>query len=117
MEPITIISTAFAIVAPFLTKTGEKIAGKMGEDVWEWIKKPFSEEEKKELLSDLDKEENVDVLKAALIKKMEADPEFKNGFTEVVNAVQGSPSQQNIKNEKDVGKQINITNNSGNIQM
>ena len=39
MEPITIITTALALATPYLAKTGEKVAEKIGEDVWNMLKK------------------------------------------------------------------------------
>lgn len=42
MEIITIVSRALNLATPFLTKTGEEIERKVGEEIWNFIQKPFN---------------------------------------------------------------------------
>jgi hypothetical protein len=41
IEPIALATTALTIATPYLLKSGEAIAEKIGEDIWKLIKKPF----------------------------------------------------------------------------
>lgn len=117
MEPITLITAALTLASPFLVKTGEKIAGKVGEDIWELVKKPFSQEEKEKLFTNLDDPKKVELLKKALIEKVSVDDNYKSLLQKAVENSQGNNSQQNIQNQGNVEKQINIQNSSGSIQM
>jgi len=119
MEPITLITTAIALATPFLTKTGEKIAEKIGEDIWNLIKKPFTKE-KKSFSIDINNQEEKDKLIALLLKEINNDSSFKQELETTVAKSQEELNayyQQNINNNGQIDKQINIQNNSGNIQM
>jgi len=120
MEPITLITTAITLATPFLLKTGEKIAERIGEEIWKQIKKPFTKDKSSEFLIDLnnqqEKEKFIELLKETIGK----DIEFKRELEFAVEKGQKELNayyQQNINNNGQIDKQINIQSNSGNIQM
>lgn len=120
MEPISLITTALALATPYLVKTGEKFAEGVGEDIWKLIKKPFTKTEDKTLLKEFNLDRDSDKLKVALLKKLNEDDEFKQEFEKAVTTAQNDLNayyQQNINNNGDIEKQINIQDNKGNIQM
>lgn len=118
MDPLTLATAAYTLAKPFLEKTGEGVARKVGEDIWNMIKVPFARKGK----------ENVEVLAAAdhkgFIKQLEIqlqqDEELTDRLRKLVSNSQNLLSgnfQQTINSHGDVEKQINIQTNSGNIQM
>jgi len=118
---ITITALAIAaynLAKPFLEKTGEGVARKAGEDIWNLIKKPFQEEGHTDIESlALTNEPN---FKVQLEKKLSEDEMLRNALTDIVQKAELELSgnfQQNINSYGDVEKQINIQTNSGNIQM
>jgi hypothetical protein len=120
MEPITLITTALALATPYLVKTGEKFAEGVGEDIWKWIKKPFTKAEEKNLITEFNLDRDSDKLKVALIEKLNEDNDFKQEFEKAVTKAQNELNayyQQNINNNGYIEKQINIQDNKGNIQM
>jgi len=120
MEPITLITTALTLATPYLIKSGEKLAEGIGEDVWAWIKKPFTTDDEKEIISNFQIDEDSEKLKAILLEKINQDIVFKQEFEKAVNIAQEASNeyyQQNIHNNGNIEKQINIQENSGNIQM
>jgi len=54
MEPIT-ASIIISAVLPFLKKGGEAIAGGVGRDLWELVKRPFQSESEKRTIEELEK--------------------------------------------------------------
>ena len=88
MEPITLITTALTLATPYLIKTGEKFAEGIGEDIWKWIKKPFTKEEEKTIISDFQMERDSDKLKAALLEKVNEDNNFKEELENAINKAQ-----------------------------
>jgi ribosomal protein L16 Arg81 hydroxylase len=120
MEPISLITTALALATPYLIKTGEKFAEGVGEDIWKWIKKPFTKPDEKNLLKEFNLDRDSDKLKVALLDKLNEDHDFKQEFENAVTNAQNklnSYYQQNINNTGNIEKQINIQDNKGNIQM
>jgi len=118
MDAITLATTALSLVGPFLEKTGEGVARKVGEDIWNFIKSPFVKDGK--LSSSSDVPVDIEILRDNLIERIEADENFKNDLLSTVKAGQQEligNFQQNIENREKVEKQINIQSNSGNIQM
>jgi len=110
--------TAYNLAKPFLDKTGEGVARKVGEDIWTLIKKPFQSDKGDDIeafaLS------NVNDFKAQLEKKLSEDVALREELDECINNAQLELSgnfQQNINSYGDIEKQINIQTNSGNIQM
>lgn len=120
MEPITLITTAIALATPYLLKTGEKIAEGIGEDIWKLIKKPFTKNKSAEFDIDINNQQDKEKLLALLNEKLADDAEFKKELEIAVEKAQQELNayyQQNINNNGQIEKQINIQNNSGNIQM
>jgi hypothetical protein len=120
MELITLATTALTLASPYLVKSGEKIAENIGEGIWNFIKKPFTSENDKKLISDLSINDNIEIIKAELINKLSKDPVFEAELRKAVENAQSqliNNAQQNINNSGEIEKQINIQQNSGNIQM
>ncbi len=118
MEPITLITTALTLATPYLIKSGEKLAEGIGEDIWSWIKKPFTTEEEKEIVSNFEIDKDSEKLKTILLEKINDDIEFKQEFEAAVNNAQeqlNSYNQQNINNNASIEKQVNIQNLTGDI--
>jgi len=120
MELLTLATAALTLATPYLVKSGEKIAENIGEEIWKFIKKPFVTENDTKLINELDVNSNLEIFKAELINKLSENPDFA---VELQNVVEKAQSQiidrahQSIINKGDVEKQINIQQNSGNIQM
>ncbi len=118
MDIITLASTAYIFAKPFLEKTGEGIARKIGEDIWNLIKKPFIEKgtESIETTATADPE----AFTKELQKHLQDDEAFAAQLTELLSNSQNLLSgnlQQNINSYGKIEKQINIQTYSGNIQM
>ena len=116
MEPITIISTAIALATPYLIKSGESVAEKIGEEVWELLKKPFTKEKREELFVAPPEEKQLELIKKELLVKITDDPEYRKELLQTISRAQANLNQQNINNQGKVEKQINIQTNSGNIK-
>lgn len=118
MDILTLASTAFVLAKPFLEKTQEGVARKVGEDIWNLIKTPFTKKGKNqvEALANTDQE----VFKKELEQYLLEDETFAKQLSELINQSQNLLSgnfQQNINSYDKVEKQINIQTNSGTIQM
>lgn len=120
MEPVTLITTAIALATPYLLKTGEKIAEDIGEDIWKRIKKIFTKSDNPNYTIDINDETEKEKLVQALTEKLKSDYEYKEELEKAVIKGQKELNayyQQNIHNNGQIEKQINIQDNSGNIQM
>jgi hypothetical protein len=119
MDPITLITTAIALATPYLLKTGESIAEAIGKDIWKLIKKPFIKDKQTPFQIDFNQPEEKTKLVNLLLEEINKDSNFKLKLETVV--VKGQKElnayRQNINNNGEIGKQINIQSNSGNIQM
>lgn len=118
MDILTLASTAYILSKPFLEKTSEGIARKVGEDIWNLIKQPFIKKGKKniEALATADQEAFTKELEQQLLH----DDALAHRLSELVTNYQNLLSgnfQQNINTYDKVERQINIQTNSGNIQM
>ena len=118
MDILTLATTAYILSKPFLDKTGEGIARKVGEDVWNLIKMPFIKKggENVEQLAISDHE----TFTKDLEQQLQLDEEFTLKLSKLVSKSQNVLTgvfQQNIDSHGEIGKQINIQMNSGNIQM
>lgn len=119
MEPITLITTALTLATPFLIKSGESFAEKVGEDIWDVIKSPFVKKNV-EVPTKVDSINEKNELIKLIQNELKENAQYKE---ELENAVEkgkeqlNSYSQQNINNNAEVQKQINIQTNSGSIQM
>lgn len=112
MDIITLTTTALTLMTPFLTKVAEGSSRKIGEDLWNLIKKPFLK--KNQDIDKLSQEE----FKAELIKLLEEDCNFKNELENYIDFLNSqSTIQQNIQNEGAITKQVNIGSNIGNISL
>ena len=116
MEPITIIKTALALASPYLAKKGEKVAEKIGEDVWNMLKKPFKKDKEKELFPESPNETQLEKIKEELLLKVQSNESYKNELLQTISDAKTDLNQQNINNQGKVEKQINIQNNTGNIK-
>jgi hypothetical protein len=120
MEFILLAQTAIELIAPFLTKSGEKIAENIGEEIWNFIRKPFNTEKDKFLIEQIEKDSDVQSLEIRLIEKLQQDSEFASNLKNIIENAQKDlreNAQQINNNNAKIEKQINIQNNSGSIQM
>jgi hypothetical protein len=117
MEPLTLATTALALATPYLIKTGEKIAENIGESIWKLISRPFSKEDEKSLASSIQHGEAKDRFITDLIEKINSDNHFRQELENAVHNAQKSlnASQQNITNNGQIEKQVNIQNITGDI--
>ncbi|KQC02024.1 hypothetical protein [Pedobacter sp. Hv1] len=118
MDILTLASTALILAKPFLEKTQEGVARKVGEDIWNLIKMPFTKKGKDhtEDLAITDEEQ----FKKELEQHLHQDEEFAKQLSNLVNQSQNLLSgnfQQNINSYDKVEKQINIQTNTGSINM
>ncbi|KAA6303273.1 MAG: hypothetical protein EZS26_000534 [Candidatus Ordinivivax streblomastigis] len=120
MDIITLATTALSLVTPFLIKTGEKFAEGVGEDIWNLLKKPFSKKEQKSLEVNIQNDLEREKIIKEIIAKINFDRKYK---TELENAVINAQetliahNQQNINNNGNIEKQVNIQNVIGNINL
>ncbi len=118
MEPITLITTALALSTPFLIKTGEKIAENIGEGIWNLIKKPFIKNKEIDSNIDIKNEDEKEKLIKLLLGKINDDISFKEDLERAVLKGKNDLNayyQQNINNNAQIEKQVNIQNLTGNI--
>ena len=120
MEPITIITTAMALLSPYFVKSGEKFAEGIGESLWTWIKTFFSKQGNESQLPNLDDKHFHENLKQLFQDKINSDENFKNEFEFEIEKMQEKINARNQQNRENIGnieKQIIIQENHGNIQM
>lgn len=118
MEPITLVTTAIALATPYLVKSGEVVAEKIGESIWNLIKKPFAKDTEDITAINFNDEKDIEKLQKALLNKINQDGNYKFELLEgVKKAEKELQNNQQINNYDEVQKQINIGHNSGNIQM
>lgn len=118
MDILTLASTAYILSKPFLDKTGEGVARKVGEDIWSLIKMPFAKKGK-ENIEELAVNDHVAFTKE-LEQQLQQNDSLARQLSELVTNSQNLLSgnfQQNINSYDKVEKQINIQTNSGSIQM
>lgn len=116
MEPIAIVTTAISLASPYLAKTGEKIAEKIGEDLWNMLKKPFTKEKRKDLFPESPNNEQLEKIKEELIIKVQDNESYKKELLKTITEAKTTLNRQNINNQGEVKKQINIQTNSGDIK-
>ncbi len=119
MDIPTLALTALTLAKPFLEKTQEGMAKKIGEEIWTFIKKPFAQKTEDNVAEELAKSNEVEFTRQ-LEEKLRIDPEMVSKLTEIVNQAQtilNGNLQQNINSYEKIEKQVNIQNNTGNIQM
>lgn len=113
MDILTLATTALSLASPFLTKIGEGTSRKIGEDIWNLIKKPFGEKG-----HEIDAKNSAEV-KNELVDMLNKNPDFKNELENLVNnaQVELGTINQNIQNNSSIEKQVNIGSNIGNITL
>ncbi len=112
MEILTLATTALTLAKPFLDKIGEGTSRKIGEDIWNLIKSPFLSKEKK--IEELKEEERKEIL----ITYLQSDPELRSELEKEISNIQNNYKgdlNQIINNNGQIGKQVNITNNHGDL--
>ena len=117
MDIITLATTALTLAQPFLNKIGEGVSRKIGEDIWNLVKKPFINDKQVEETKLL---ENPESFKQELIVKLNEDLNFQNELKLLVEKSQKELSnytQQNIHNIGNIEKQVNVGNITGNINL
>ncbi|WP_423740511.1 hypothetical protein V8245_05190 [Flavobacterium columnare] len=118
MDNYTLITSAISLISPFLTKTGEGVARKIGEDIWNLIKSPFNK--KGVELNEIETLNDTENFKSELLKLLEDNPEFKSKLTEEIikseNLLSGNFNQV-VNNNNSIEKQVNIQNNTGDINL
>ena len=118
MDIFMLASTAYILAKPFLDKTGEGVARKVGEDIWNLIKTPFVKKGKENIedLATTDQE----AFTKELEQQLQQDEALARQLSELVSTSQNlliGNFQQNINSYNKVEKQINIQTNTGSIQM
>lgn len=116
MEIVSLSALAISIATPFISKTAEGVARKVGEDIWSLIKAPFVKKGKEDI--EQYAKNDPENFKRELECELENDDNFRICLQEKVDkaTVELSGSfQQNINNTGTIEKQVNIQNNSGNL--
>lgn len=113
MDIITLATTTLTLLKPFIEKVGEGTARKVGEDIWNLLKKPFHAKEKniEEMSENGIQTTLVEVLKEDDIFKNELEKFVVNAQTKIVDI------KQSITNNGSIDKQVNISNVNGNITL
>ncbi|WP_294333735.1 hypothetical protein [uncultured Chryseobacterium sp.] len=113
MEITLLITTALTLAKPFLEKVGEGTSRKIGEDIWNLMKKPFSKKGQ-----DIDKL-NENGIKSELTQILSEDSKFKKELEDFITKAQSQLStvNQNIQNNGTIEKQVNVGSNIGNISL
>jgi hypothetical protein len=110
MEILNLAATALVLAQPFLSKIGEGAAKKIGEDIWNVIKKPFNGDANFE-------KSDTENLKVLLVNKLNNDADFKKVLEEAVGIAQKelTTNVQQINNNGTIDKQFNIGSMSGDM--
>ena len=118
MEPMTLITAALSMLAPYLVKSGEKIAEEMGCSLWKWLKSKFDGKANlPENPTEEDKTEIQKHLMAAVVTDAIFVKELEEKINEIIKSKPVDGGQMNVVNNGTVEKQINITTNSGPITL
>lgn len=117
MEPVSLIAAAVTIAMPYLVKSGETFAEKLGEGIWDLVKKPFSKDESAQLSIDNPNDNQIALIKSLLLEKLQNDVSLKTELENAVVSAKSSMNQQNIQNQSTVLKQVNIQTNTGDINL
>ncbi|WP_367209927.1 hypothetical protein [Sphingobacterium sp. R2] len=116
MEIVSLAILAYTFAKPFIDKTAEGLATKVGEDIWSFIKGPF-EQKGKENIEKYAKD-NAEEFKKELEHEITSNDLFRTVLQEKIEKAQIELSgnfQQNINSFGSIEKQVNIQNNSGNL--
>lgn len=113
MEEIVI--AALTLAKPYLSKTGDKIAEKIGEDMWNLLKKPFSKKEKQKLFAE--KPIQIEEIKNELVKIIEKDQSFKAELINMISELNPPANNGNQINNYGSGSATIIGNNFGDFKL
>jgi hypothetical protein len=109
MTPNEIALATIAFLSPYLIEGGKELAKSAGKEVWELIKKPFTSDKEKALLTDLEKNPDNQIVQGKVIGKLEeyleANPELLKSLTELLSKAKSESI--NISQSKNV--------NTGNV--
>lgn len=118
MDPMSLLTAAMTMLAPYLVKSGEKIAEEMGGSLWDWIKSKFSG--KTELPANPSESDQPEIQKQ-LMMAVASNAQFAKELEDIIEKIrtsgQESTGQMSIINNGIVEKQVNITNNTGSINL
>lgn len=116
MDPITLITTAMTMLSPYIVKSGEKMSEEMGASLWNWLKSKFAT---KKLLPETVSKADLNTVQLQLMSEISSDSEFAKALEAKIAEIKSGCNQNAMKVENNgtVEKQLNITNNSGNITL
>ena len=124
MDPATLATAALAILAPYLAKAGEGLAGSIGQSLPEnagklWTAmigkfkgKPAAEEAVKDLAQNPADQDNQAVFRKELKKALSEDPEF----LAALNALFEKAQKESIANSAVAGDNSTAIHVGGNVQ-
>lgn len=116
MDPITLLTTAMTMLTPYIVKSGEKVAEEMGGDLWNWLKSKFATNKQ---LPKTVSEADLNTVQLQLMSEISSNAEFAKALEAKIAEIKNGCNQNAMKVENNaiVQKQVNITNNSGNITL
>ena len=117
MEIGLLIESAMALLTPFLMKSGEKVAEGIGCSLWSWIKSKIS---KKAVVPDTPGPDDASDIQSVLETVIAANGSFAKELEEKIAELQQSTSIQGqitVQNTGTIDKMVNVTSNSGTINL
>jgi hypothetical protein len=117
MDLLTLASTAIAMAKPFLEATNDGLGKKIGEDIWNLVKKPFQKTNKEEELKEQVLNDEL-AFSSQLQQHLINDPSFAKSILEIVTNSQqllNNSFKQTVTNNEKVEKQLNAQNINGNV--
>lgn len=116
MDPFTLLTTAMTMLTPYIVKSGEKVAEEMGADLWSWLKSKFATNKQ---LPETVSEADQNTVQRQLMSAISSNAEFAKALEAKIAEIKSCCNQNAMKVENNgtVEKQLNITNNSGNITL
>ena len=114
IEFAALVLSAYKIAKPFLEKTGEGVARKVGEDIWNLIKKPFIDKKGNDAKTEEISESEFSEI---LTTELKNNPDLVAQLNKIVEEanVNFTSGNQNISNNAEIQKQLNINSNTGSI--
>lgn len=119
MDPITIALTALRFARPFLKKCGEKIAEKIGEDIWLLVKKLFPSKDQSIMVNEVISKQDGGFVATDLAAAINQDPSLREILEKKINLAEADYKKAGLQvnNFGNIEKQINIETNFGDITM
>lgn len=115
MEVGILISSAIALLRPLFKKTSETVAEEAGVTLWSWIKSKF-----KTTLPDVPGAEDEETISALLKKAIATNASFAKELEQKIADLHQTVSSQGqivVQNSGSIEKMVNVTNNSGTINL